>query len=57
LAGMALGGWMCGAIYDHTGSYQTALLNGIAWNMLNLSIAGWLMWRLRQRLAIRRVSA
>jgi MFS family permease len=37
--GMALGGWMAGAIYDLTGSYQAAFLNGIAWNLLNLSIA------------------
>jgi MFS family permease len=41
--GMALGGWMAGAIYDLTGSYQAAFLNGIAWNLLNLSIAVWLL--------------
>jgi MFS family permease len=45
LAGMALGGWMSGAIFDWTGSYQTAFLNGIAWNVLNAAIAGWLLWR------------
>jgi MFS family permease len=27
--GMALGGWMSGVIFDLTGSYQTAFLNGI----------------------------
>ena len=37
--GMALGGWMSGVIYDLTGSYQTAFLNGILWNLLNLAIA------------------
>ena len=37
--GMALGGWMAGAIYDLTGSYRAAFLNGIAWNLLNMSIA------------------
>jgi MFS family permease len=41
--GMALGGWMAGAIYDLTGSYQAAFLNGIAWNLLNMSIALWLL--------------
>ena len=43
VAGMALGGWMSGAIYDLTGSYQAAFLNGIAWNLLNMSIAIWLL--------------
>jgi MFS family permease len=37
--GMALGGWMSGAIFDLTGSYQAAFLNGILWNVLNLGIA------------------
>lgn len=41
--GMALGGWMSGEIYDLTGSYQAAFLNGIAWNLLNMSIAIWLL--------------
>ena len=46
--GMALGGWMSGKIFDLTGSYQAAFLNGIAWNLLNMSIAFWLlMTRLR----------
>jgi len=41
--GMALGGWMSGEIYDLTGSYQAAFLNGIAWNLLNMSLAFWLL--------------
>ena len=41
--GMALGGWMSGAIFDLTGSYRAAFLNGIAWNLVNLSIASWLL--------------
>ena len=45
--GMALGGWMSGWIFDATGSYRAAFLNGIGWNLLNLSIAGWLFWRTR----------
>jgi MFS family permease len=45
LVGMALGGWMAGAIFDATGSYQAAMWNGIAWNLVNLSIALWLLRR------------
>ena len=41
--GMALGGWISGEIYDLTGSYQAAFLNGIAWNLLNMAIAGYLL--------------
>jgi MFS family permease len=48
LFGMALGGWMSGAIFDLTGSYRAAFLNGIAWNMLNVSIVLVLLWRVRQ---------
>ena len=48
LFGMALGGWMSGAIFDHFGSYQAAFLNGLAWNVLNLIIATWLMTRRRR---------
>ena len=43
LFGMALGGWISGAIFDLTGSYRAAFLNGIAWNLLNLTIAFWLL--------------
>jgi MFS family permease len=39
LFGMALGGWMSGAIFDLTGSYKAAFLNGTLWNLVNLSIA------------------
>ena len=45
LFGMALGGWMSGAIFDLTGSYRAAFMNGIGWNLLNLSIAFWLLRR------------
>jgi hypothetical protein len=34
-------------IFDQTGSYDAAFLNGIAWNLLNLAIVGWLYRRLR----------
>jgi cyanate permease len=45
LFGMALGGWLSGAIYDLTGSYRAAFINGIGWNLLNLTIAFWLLRR------------
>jgi len=45
LFGMAFGGWMSGAIFDLTGSYKVAFMNGILWNLLNLAIAGWMLWR------------
>lgn len=48
LLGMALGGWMSGKVFDLTGSYQAAFVNGIAWNLLNFSIAFFLLWRVRQ---------
>ncbi len=49
ILGMALGGWMTGWIYDLTGSYQAAFLNGIAWNMLNIAIILMLLKRGRAR--------
>ena len=45
LFGMALGGWMSGAIFDLTGSYRAAFLNGIAFNLVNLTIVLWLLRR------------
>jgi MFS family permease len=48
MLGMALGGWMSGWVFDITGSYRAAFLNGIAWNLLNLSIALWLVMRTRR---------
>jgi len=50
LFGMALGGWMSGAIFDLTGSYAAAFINGSLWNLLNLSIALWLLLRSRRLL-------
>jgi MFS family permease len=41
--GMALGGWLSGVIFDYTGSYKAAFLHGIAWNLLNMGIAFWLL--------------
>jgi len=41
--GMAVGGWMSGKIYDLTGSYEAAFVNGIVFNLINMSIAAWLL--------------
>ncbi|MFN5096627.1 MAG: MFS transporter [Limnohabitans sp.] len=48
LLGMALGGWMSGKVFDLTGSYHAAFINGVLWNALNLSIALWLLWRVKR---------
>ena len=50
IVGMALGGWMGGVLFDMTGSYRAAFINGIAWNVLNAAIAWWLLTR-QNRLA------
>ncbi len=47
LFGMALGGWMSGVIFDWTGSYKAAFVNGIAFNLLNISIVLFLLYRLK----------
>ncbi|UWR49736.1 MFS transporter [Phaeobacter inhibens] len=47
ILGMALGGWMSGWIYDVSGSYQLAFVNGIFWNGLNIAIMVLLLMRSR----------
>jgi len=49
LIGMALGGWLSGALYDLTGDYQAAFVNGILWNVLNIVIILWLLVRKRSQ--------
>ncbi|MGE0846077.1 MAG: MFS transporter [Flavobacteriaceae bacterium] len=49
IIGMALGGWLSGWIYDLTGSYEAAFINGIAWNLLNMGIMVLLLWRTDER--------
>jgi len=51
VVGMALGGWMGGVLFDLTGSYRAAFINGIAWNVLNAAIAWWLLSRQRRDVA------
>ena len=49
ILGMALGGWMSGWIYDMTGSYQMAFINGIVWNGVNIAIMVLILMRTRPR--------
>jgi MFS family permease len=50
--GMSFGGWFSGVIFDSTGSYAAAFVNGFAWNALNIAIMLGLLIRARQRLAM-----
>jgi MFS family permease len=52
VVGMSFGGWVSGVIFDATGSYAAAFLNGLAWNALNITIVVSLLIRARQRLAL-----
>ena len=45
LVGMALGGYLSGVIFDFTGSYDAAFIHGIAWNLVNVAIAAFLLHR------------
>ncbi len=51
MIGMALGGWMSGRIFDLTGSYSAAFVNGIAFNLVTLAIAYVLLRRTTSRRA------
>ncbi len=51
LFGMAFGGWLSGAIFDATGSYTMAFVNGTAWNLVNVMIVLWLLRRPGARVA------
>jgi MFS family permease len=53
LFGMAIGGWMSGAIFDLAGSYRAAFANGFLWNLLNIAIVGWLILRSRGTPSVR----
>ncbi|RWE73085.1 MAG: MFS transporter [Mesorhizobium sp.] len=50
--GMAIGGWMSGWIYDLTGSYSAAFLNGIAWNLLNILVMLLVFWKARRSVIV-----
>ena len=53
LFGMALGGWLAGEIHDLSGSYRSSFINAIAWNLVNMSIVGFLVFRSARRLVYR----
>jgi MFS family permease len=48
LFGMAFGGWMSGKFFDLAGSYQAAFVNGLGWNLVNVTIMVWLLMRSRR---------
>ncbi len=50
--GMAFGGWISGKIFDLTGSYFAAFVNGVAFNLINVAIAAWMLMRTRQRATV-----
>lgn len=52
VVGRAVGGRLSGWIYDLTGSYQAAFLNGIAWKLLHISIMAMVLWRTRGSSAV-----
>jgi MFS family permease len=52
IIGMSFGGWVSGVIFDVTGSYAAAFLNGLVWNALNITIAVALLLRAGRRMAI-----
>lgn len=45
MGGMAAGSWIAGVIYDHFGFYAPAFATGVAFNLANLAILSWLLWR------------
>jgi MFS family permease len=45
ILGMAMGGVASGWIFDWFLSYRMAFLNGFMWNLLNMALVGWLLWR------------
>jgi MFS family permease len=47
--GMSVGAWMAGELFDLTGTYRVAFLNGAAWNGVNILIIAWLLLRLLRR--------
>ena len=52
LLGMALGGWLSGKVFDMTGSYDAAFINGVMWNLVNLSVVLFLLHRSRRAAAV-----
>ena len=42
ICGMALGGWLAGALYDQLSTYAPAFAVGVAFNLANIVLIGWL---------------
>ncbi len=51
IVGMAFGGYLSGVIFDLSGSYRVAFLNGLLWNLLNIALVAWLMLKPRPGLS------
>jgi MFS family permease len=45
MGGMAFGSWFAGALYDHFGYYAPAFAIGVAFNLANLMVVGFLVAR------------
>jgi predicted MFS family arabinose efflux permease len=43
--GMAIGAWAGGAVFDIALDYRPAFLVGVLFNLSNIAIIGWLVWR------------
>lgn len=49
IVGMAVGGFASGLVRDLAGSYEMAFLHGIVWNLVNLSVMGFVLLSSRPR--------
>jgi MFS family permease len=56
IAGMAVGGYLSGVIYDLTLSYRMAFLHGLLWNAVNLLVVGWLVWQRHHAIQASKIS-
>jgi MFS family permease len=45
MSGMAVGSWLAGALYDRYGYYDLAFGNAVIFNLINISIIGFLFFR------------
>jgi MFS family permease len=57
MGGMAFGSWFAGALYDHFGYYAPAFAIGVAFNLANLMLVGFLLARQGLRGGMRPVMA
>ena len=57
MGGMAVGGWLAGALYDHFGFYAPAFGIGVVFNLANLALVGFLVLRERAGAVLRTAAA